>query len=434
MARLRITRLVLAFALGCAAPAPFHLPAARKQPHQLPTLTTAERSFVPTLAAHADARFVGGNRVTVLLNGDETFPALLRAIRGARRSITFEPYFAAEGPITTDVAEALAERCRAGVKGHVLLDAFGASSMPRELVAKMEQAGCEVEWFRPLSIFRFLTPWSLLRYNNRTHRRIVVVDGTVGFTGGYGLAAAWMGDGRQPDRWRDTNAEMEGPVVQQLQAAFAQDWRLTTGRVLGGADYFPPVTHAGDVTAQIVKSSPAEGSSQSYMLFLLAIAAAKRSIHITNPYFVLDDQMSDELVRAVGRGVDVTAIIPGRLEHELGRPDQNLVHHAGRGGLGKLLEAGVRVFQYKAALLHAKTMTVDDALATIGSTNLDARSFALNDEINLTTLDAGTIARLEEVFRDDLRRCDELTYEEWRSRGLKERLYELFALPAKSQL
>ncbi len=424
----RATGLTLVLALVCAACAPF------KQPHQLPPLSTGDPAFVPTLAAHADARFVGGNRIEVLLDGDGTFPAMLRAIRGARRSITFEEYFCAEGPVTTEIADALAERCRAGVKAHVLLDAFGASGMPSELVTKMRDAGCEVEWFRPLSIFRFLTPWSLLRYNNRSHRRIVVVDGTIGFTGGYGLSAAWMGNGHEPDRWRDTNVAMEGPVVQQLQGAFVQQWRMTTGRVLGGADYFPPLAPAGKVSAQIVKSSPAEGSSESYMLFLLAIASAKRSIHITNPYFVLDDQMSDELVRAVGRGVEVTAIIPGRLEHELGRPDQNLVHHAGRGGLGKLLKAGVRIFQFKAALLHAKTMTVDDRLGTIGSTNLDARSFALNDELNLTVDDPTVVARLEQIFRDDLRYSKELTYAEWRSRGARERLYELFALPAKSQL
>jgi cardiolipin synthase len=405
-------------------------------PERLPALRAGDPAFYATVAAHTGGRFVPGNRVDVLLNGDGTFPALLAAIRAAERSVTFAQYFYADGPIAEEIAGALAERCGAGVKGHVLLDAFGANAIPAALVARMRDAGCEVEWFRPLSLFRFLTPWSLLRYNNRSHRRIVVVDGTVGFTGGFGVSTAWTGNGRHPDVWRDTNVTITGPVVDALQAAFVRDWRSTTGRVLGGTDYFPDGggAPAGSVTAQIVASSPVDGASESYLLFLLAIASAERSILITNPYFVLDQPMTDELVRAVGRGVAVTVLVPGRLEHALERPDQNLVHHAGRAGFGTLLQAGVRIFEYRAALLHAKTMVVDGRWATIGSTNVDARSFALNAEINLTVADPGVAARLEEIFRDDLRFARPITYDDWRARGLKERVFEWFAFPAKSQL
>ena len=407
-----------------------------RAPEHLPALRAGDPAFHATVAAHTGARFVPGNRVDVLLNGDGTFPPLLAAIRAAERSVTFAQYFYADGPIAEEIAGALAARCAQGVKGHVLLDAFGASGIPAALVTRMRDAGCEVEWFRRLSLVRFLTPWSLLRYNNRSHRRIVVVDGAVGFTGGFGVSSAWMGDGRHPDVWRDTNARIEGPVVGDLQAAFARDWRGATGRVLGGADYFPAGAGAlaGTVTAQIVASSPIDGASESYLLFLLAIASAERSILITNPYFVLDQAMTDELVRAVQRGVEVVVLVPGRLEHALGRPDQNLVHHAGRAGFGALLEAGVRILEYRAALLHAKTMVVDGRWATIGSTNVDARSFSLNAELNLTVADAGVAARLEEIFRDDLRHAQPITYDEWQTRGLKARVFEWFAFPAKSQL
>jgi cardiolipin synthase len=405
-------------------------------PHDLPTLRSDDPAFYPTVAAHTGAPFLAGNRIEILLDGDGTFPRLLAAIRSAEHSVSLAQYFYGDGPIADEIAHALAERCARGVKGHVLLDAFGASGIPTALVSHMRAAGCEVEWFRPLSVVRFLTPWTLLRYNNRSHRRIVVIDGAVGFTGGFGISTAWMGNGRRADAWRDTNVEIEGPVVASLQAAFVQDWRRTTGRVLGGPAYFPAARYpsAGSVTAQIVASSPIDGASESYLLFLLAIASAERSIRITNPYFVLDEPMAAELVRAVRRGVEVTVLVPGRLEHALGRPDQNLVHHAGRAGFGELLQAGVRIFEYRAALLHAKTMVVDGRWATIGSTNVDARSFALNAELNLTVADAGVAARLEEIFHDDLRHSRPLSYDEWRARGLKERAFEWFAFPAKSQL
>jgi cardiolipin synthase A/B len=213
-----------------------------------------------------------------------------------------------------------------------------------------------------------------------------------------------------------------------------RDWRETTGAVLGGDDYFPEVDAPGDVTAQIVASAPNGGSSESYMLFLFSIATARRSIYVTNPYFVIDDQMKDALIQAQRRGVQVMIIVPGQLDSKFFRLDQNLVHYAGRGEIGRLLKAGIRVFAYRPALLHAKTMVVDGTWAIIGSTNFDHRSFELNKEINLTVLDARVAARVEEIFRDDLGRCHELSYDEWARRGPVERVFEWFAVPAKSQL
>ncbi len=424
----RLGRAVIAVAIlaTCCAPP--------KVVGRFPAVAPGDPAFLPTLSAHTDARFVAGNRIDVLLNGDETFPAMLRAIAGARRTITFEEYFYEKGQIADDVANAIAERCAHGVKAHILLDGFGASGIRHELVANMRRSGCEVEWFGGLKPIQFLLPWKLLSYNNRNHRRIVVIDGTTGFTGGYGVSEAWTGDGRQRDHWRDTNVQMAGPVVRQLQAAFVRDWRETTGAILGGGDYFPEIDAPGDVTAQIVASAPSGGSSESYMLFLLAIATARRSIEITNPYFAIDDEMKQALIDAKRRGVDVTVIIPGQLESEVFRIDQNLVHYAGRGEVGPLLQAGIRIFQYRPALLHAKTMVVDGTWAIIGSTNFDRRSFQLNKELNVTVLDARVAARLEAIFRDDLGRSEELTYAKWRGRGPVERLLEWFAVPAKSQL
>ena len=404
------------------------------EPRISPSLELDQRAFLASVGAHTDAHFIGGNRVEILLDGDGTFPRILEAIRGARRSITFLQYFYDTGPIADDVANALAERCAQGLKVHVLLDSVGAGGIRGELVSHMRESGCDVEWFRRVKALQFLTPWELLAYNRRNHRRILVVDGRIGFTGGYGISTAWMGDGKHPDGWRDTNVEIEGPVVQQLQAAFVQDWSATTGTVLVGSDYFPTLDPTGGVTAQIVKSSPGTGASESYMMFLLALDSARRSIYVTNPYFVIDEPMKQAFVRAAGRGVQVMVLIPGRLENELVRPDQNLVHYAGRGELGELLDAGVRVFEYKAALLHAKTMVVDGVWATIGSTNLDRRSFELNEELNLTVFDTRLARRLEGIFQNDLQLADEITHEQWRMRGPKQRVFELFAFPAKSQL
>src|SRR5689334_7333321 len=254
-------------------------------PHAaLPPLALGEQSFFPTLEAYASAPIVGGNRADLLFNGEQIFPAMLEAIRAAQHTITYAQYFYEDGPVARDLAEALAERCRAGVGVNVLLDAFGALSMPKEYATEMSRSGCHVAWFRPLSQYVFH------RYNNRNHRRILVVDGRVGFTGGSGVSRKWMGNGRVEHHWRDTDIRLEGPVVEYLQAAFVESWLETTGVVLGGEPYFPrPLEARGDVYAQVVKSSPAAGSFAMYTTFLLAVNSAQRSIHITNPYFVLDE-------------------------------------------------------------------------------------------------------------------------------------------------
>lgn len=393
------------------------------QPHlRLPALQMGEPGFQATLVAYTGAAVVPGNRVDILLNGEEIFPAKLAAIRAARRTITYAQYVFEEGAPAADTARALADRCLAGVKVHVLLDAVGALLMPAEYRQWMTDAGCEVAAYRPL------TPWTIDRVNFRNHRRILVVDGRVGVTGGSGTSGKWSGNGKQEGHWRDTDLRVEGPVVEQLQGAFAENWLEATGVALGGPDYFPrPVPARGTVSAQIVRSSPAGGSVAMYTMFLLAMASARRSIYITNPYFVPDDKMIDTLAQAAGRGVRVVLLLPGATDH-------NLVRQASRGQLGRLLRRGVEIHEYKAALLHSKTMVIDSMWATVGSTNLDRRSFELNEELNLVVYDAEIARRLERVFVKDLEESRRVTYEEWRHRGFIARMLETLSIPFRGQL
>ena len=405
--------LVVPMLAGCAN----HTPVLR-----LPALEMGHPTFAATVAAYTGSPVVGGNRVEVLLNGDEIFPAKLRAIRSARRTINYAQYVFEEGKPAQDVAQAMAERCRAGVTVNVLLDAVGALALPTEYRDIMTNAGCRVEIFRPLS------PFAIDKVNNRNHRRILVADGRMGITGGSGTSGKWGGDGKTQDHWRDTDVWIEGPVVEQLQGAFVENWLEATGIALGGRDYFPaPLEAKGHASAQAVRSSPAGGSAAMYTMFLLAMASARRSIYITNPYFLPDDKMVETLVRTARNRVRVVLLLPGAIDH-------NIVKQASRAELGRLLEAGVEVYEYRAALLHAKTMVVDSRWATVGSTNLDRRSFALNDEINLVVYDEAIAHRLERIFEADLARSRRITYEGWRNRSMMSRFLEFLALPVRDQM
>jgi cardiolipin synthase len=392
-------------------------------PHfSLPPLSLGEPSFFPTLEAYALAPIVGGNSVEFLLNGEQIFPSMVEAINGAQRTITYAQYFYEEGPVARDIAEALAERCRNGVGVSVLLDSFGALAIPTEYTDLMQRSGCHVAYFRPLAQTFFR------KANNRNHRRILVVDGRIGFTGGSGVSRKWMGNGRVEHHWRDTDVRIEGPVVEYLQGAFAENWLEATGMVLGGEAYFPrPLEPRGQVHAQIVKSSPAAGSTGLYTTFLLAVSAARRSIYITNPYFVLDAKMSEALRQAAGRGVRVMVLVPGAIDH-------NIVRQASRRGFGRMLRSGIQIFEYAPALLHSKTMVIDGVWTTIGSTNLDNRSFAVNDELNLIAYSSAVGRRMEQIFMNDIALSRPVTFEDWKSRGFMAKLLELLALPVRDQL
>jgi cardiolipin synthase len=389
---------------------------------QLPALDVGKPTFATTLAAYAGTGVVSGNRVEVLLNGDEIFPAKLRIIKSARKTINYAQYVWEEGKPSEEIANALAERCRGGLKVNVLLDAVGALAMPGDYRQRMVDAGCKVETFRPLGSF------AIDKVNYRNHRRILVADGLVGITGGSGTSGKWGGNGREADHWRDTDVWVEGPVVEQLQGAFAENWLEATGIALGGADYFPgSVQPKGDVAAQVIRSSPAGGSAAMYTMYLLAMNSAKRSIDITNPYFLPDEKMIDTLVKTARRGVRVRLLLPGAIDH-------NLVRDASRSELGRLLLAGVQIYEYRAALLHAKTMVVDSQWATVGSTNLDNRSFGLNDEVNVIAYDGGVAQRLERVFADDLTRSEQMTYQSWKDRSIVSRFLEMISIPVRGQM
>ena len=387
-----------------------------------PDVHVGEQAFVRSLEAHTLSTPIGGNRAQLLLNGDQIFPAMLTAIRGARSSITFANFIYEDGPVASDIASALAERCRAGVRVHVLLDAVGSSDMPDEYRSRLTQAGCD------FARFHSLNPFAIKRINHRNHRRILVVDGRVGFTGGTGVGARWMGDGRQEGHWRQTDVQIEGPVVRLLQAAFVENWRGATGVLLGGDEYFPKIEHRGDLRVQSVKSSPASGAAEAYLMFLLAIEGARSSIYLTNPYFVPDDAMADALVRAAGRGVRVSVITAGTTQGVL----DHLVHRASQAHYPRVMKAGVKIYEYEQALLHAKTLVVDDRWVSIGSANLDNRSFALNNELNVVFLDRGIAAQLVRVFHQDLKYTRAVDDDQVR-KGLNGMFY-LTLLPLRDQL
>jgi cardiolipin synthase len=414
----RLKWLALVLILSCAKVLPVY---------QIPEILVGEPSFFPTIEAYTDAPIVGGNRIDLLFNGDETFPAMLRDIIAAKSTITFAQYLYEDGSISYEFAQAFSDRCRAGVQVHILIDNQGSQKIPGEIPAMMRDAGCHVEFFRRVEAQQVFLPWKLLKYNYRNHRRVLVIDGRVGFTGGYGISEAWTGDGRTEDHWRETNARVEGPVVKYLQAAFTESWLEATGTVLGGDGYFPRLEPQGKVSAQMVKSSPIGGSFQNYMLFLLSITSAKKSIRITNSYFIPDDTMIEALLNAAARGVRVVVLVPGKIDHQI-------TYRASRSNYGRMLLGGIQIFEYTAALMHAKTMVIDGVWATVGSTNFDNRSFALNEELNLTVYDSGLARRLEEAFEQDLKYSRKITYEEWNSRGVGERIYEIFAFPVKEYL
>jgi cardiolipin synthase len=390
---------------------------------KLPRVAAGEAAFTATMEAHTGSPIVGGNRIAVLLNGDQIFPAKLAAIRGARESITYAEYFYADGGPAREIAEALAERCRAGVAAHILLDGFGTLSMPRDYVRLMKDAGCHVATFRPLG--RWI---SIGRHNKRNHRRVLVIDGRVAITGGSGVSDKWTGNGRVDGHWRDTDVRIEGPAVHNVQSAFLENWREATGELLGGEQYFAESRRGvGDARAQVIKSSPAGGSYAMHTMYLLAIASAQRSVYLTNPYFLPDDPMEDALLAAAARGVRVVALTPGKIDH-------NIVRSASRRGFGRLLKGGIEIHEYQAALLHAKTMVVDGVWATIGSTNFDNRSFAVNDELNVVLYDRSVVERLATAFEADLGHARRVTYEAWQNRGLRAKILEIFVLPIESQL
>jgi cardiolipin synthase len=378
--------------------------------------------FVRAMGIALGPTVVGGNRIETLLNGDAIFPSMLQAIRGARRTITFETYIYWSGEIGGLFAEALAERAAAGVQVHLLVDWLGGNKMEERFITLMQGAGVEFRKYRPLRWY------NLHRLNNRTHRKLLVVDGRIGYTGGVGVAEVWTGNGQDPEHWRDTHFRIEGPVVAQMQAAFMDNWIETTGTVLHGSEYFPELEPAGTDSAQLFSSSPTGGSDSMALMYLLAITAAERSIDLSSAYFVPDDLTRKALTDALARGVRVRIITPGK------HMDAETVRRASRSRWGPLLSAGAEIHEYQPTMYHCKAFIVDGLLVSVGSTNFDPRSFHLNDEASLNIYDPEFARQATEVFEQDLTRARRISLAEWENRPFREKLMERLASLLGTQL
>lgn len=347
---------------------------------------------------------------------------MLEAIRGARRTINMETYIYWSGDTGQTFADALCERARAGVAVHLVVDWAGSIRMDDALLGTMQDAGVRVEHYRPLRWY------NLGRLNNRTHRKLLVVDGRVGFTGGVGIADQWSGHAQDPDHWRETHFRVEGPVVAQLQSAFNDNWIKTTGELLNGPDHFPPLERAGDMDAHLFIASPAGGSESMHLMYLQAVAAAVRSIDLCAAYFVPDHLIAQALLAARQRGVRVRVLLPGP------HIDSETVRLSSRASWGPLLEGGVGIHIYQPTMIHVKLLVVDEELVSVGSTNFDIRSFRLNDEASLNVYDRGFAEAMTRVFEEDLARSTRYTLDDWNARTARERFAEAVVRPLRSQL
>jgi cardiolipin synthase len=382
----------------------------------------SDARFLRSMGSLLGPPVVRGNFVRELVNGERIFPAMLEAIRSAKRTITFETFIYWTGKVGREFAEALAERAAAGVKVHVLLDWVGTNKLDAEALQLMLDSGVIIEKYHPLRWY------NLGRINNRTHRKLLVIDGMVGFTGGVGIADKWDGDARNSDEWRDSHYRVEGPVVAQMQAAFMDNWMKSRGEVLHGDDYFPPLESRGEHDAQMFKSSSTEGSESVRLMYLLTIASAEKRILIANSYFVPDDLSVETLVAAANRGVRIEIIVPGK------EIDTETTRKASRSRWGKLLEAGIEIHEFQPTMFHCKTVVVDDIWVSVGSTNFDSRSFRLNDEANLNIYDREFAARQTTLFEADKARSRRISFEEWKNRPLREKIIEHAAGLIRSQL
>ena len=378
--------------------------------------------FVRSMSLLLGPPLLDGNRVETLINGDRIFPSMLQAISGAKETIDFETYIYWSGDVGRKFAETLAGRARAGVKVHVLVDWVGSQKMDNESIEVMKRAGVDFRKYRPLRWY------NLARVNNRTHRKLLVVDGRIGFTGGVGIADEWAGDAQDPKHWRDNQYRIEGPAVAQMQAAFVDNWTKVSGSILHGNVYFPVLQNAGTMAAQVFQSSSQGGAESMHLMYLLSIAAATRTIDLAMAYFVPDAMTSEALVAAMKRGVQLRLILPN--EHT----DADFVRRASRAGWGPLLKGGALIYEYQPTLYHVKLLVVDGLWSSVGSTNFDSRSFRLNDEANLNVYDTEFARTQTATFEADLKVARRITYEEWEARPWKEKLIERTAALFSAQL
>ena len=387
-----------------------------------PAMRSSDPAFARTMGSMSDGATLNSNSIDTLVNGDQIFPAMLEAIAGAESTINFETYIYWSGEIGLQFAQALASRAREGVEVRLLVDWAGSIPFDQQLIDLMTDAGVAFHRYRPIRWY------TIDRVNNRTHRKLLVVDGKIGFTGGVGIADKWRGDARNPDEWRDTHYRIEGPVVAALQSAFSENWLETSGEMIQGDKFFPKLEPAGDMSAQVILSSQPDGSRMLHQLMLLAISAAQTHIRLGMAYFVPDDVTLQQLVEARKRGVEIDIIVPN------GNTDVPIVRHSSRYFWGDLLEAGVRIHEFQPTMFHPKLLIVDQSWVSFGSANMDERSLRLNDEANLNVYNTAFADRQIEVFENDLQRSRQISLEEWQSRPVSQKLSDWFASLFRSQL
>ena len=369
--------------------------------------------FTYVLESICNTALKTGNTVEILTNGPQFYPAMLKAIADARETVNLECYIFKKGLIGDRFIAALCERARAGVRVTIVLDTIGSFGAFHQSAKPLRAAGCRVE------LYHRVRWYSLARLNNRTHRELLVVDGRVAFAGGAGIADWWITTDHHKSRkgiWRDSMARIEGPVVSAIQGVIAENWLECGGEILSGTDTYSPQPPTGTTAAFTVKSSPADRATSSRVLFQMLLEGAQRHVSITTPYFLPDRSLRQAFCRTAQRGVRIEVIVPGDAT------DQRWVRLASRRLYGQMLEAGVRIFEYQGAMIHAKTLIVDDLWAVIGTTNVDNRSFEHNDEVNVAVRDEPVAARLFADFKADMAHSREIDLDRWRRRSLWEKL------------
>jgi cardiolipin synthase len=366
--------------------------------------------FLYTLQSTCQATLHHGNCVQIYTNGVEFYPAMLDAIRNATRSVNMECYIFQPGRIADQFIDALSDRARRGLNVTIVVDAIGSFNLWGRPAQRLRKAGCRIESYQRLRWY------SLARFNNRTHRELLLIDGRVAFAGGAGVADWWAHPKGSRPPWRDTMARFEGPIVAALQGVAAENWLECCGEILTGPEYFPNLDPAGDTTAFVIRSSPADRATASRVAFQLLMEGADQEVCISTPYFLPDRALRRALKEIARRGVSVHVIVPGS------RTDQRWVRLASRRMWGELLQAGVRLYEYRATMTHAKVLVIDGLWAVLGTTNIDNRSFEHNDEINVGLRDAAVAARLLEDYQRDLRVSEEITLDAWQRRPLWEKI------------
>ncbi|MEO6331424.1 MAG: phospholipase D-like domain-containing protein [Gemmatimonadaceae bacterium] len=368
--------------------------------------------FAKSIELYTGTHIDEGNWVDILLDGEGTYPLLWNDLAAAKNTITVQMYFSQPGAVADTMAQYLSDRARAGVRVLLLLDAFGSGPLKQEWIDGLKAAGVEVAWLRPLRWY------TLHQAAQRSHARVVVVDGEVGYTGGFGLADYWLGDGHSDGQWRETNVRFGGPTVASLQAAFAAGWVEATGELITGDRFFPwpALAKRGEINAGLMHTMPGIGSTPAERFLSISLAGARKTLYIANSYFVPDGNLKRLLIAAVKRGVDVRVITAGP------EGDVKTTWYAGRAMYDELLEGGVRIYEYSPSMMHAKTMVVDSYWSTIGSMNFDNRSISFNNETNIVVLNEGFGQRMDGIFFDDLKYSKEIILEEFRKRPLKDKL------------